>query len=164
VTAALINELAAAQEQAEMLGDHATAHLLARAAAELAARPTQGQIDAAVARWDHWKARHDQVAARVAGLEADAQWRPIETAPKDQDILLGFAPAGDYLEGFVGEGYWIEGDDDGPDNMGHDAGFMDLHYTFFRCARSFGNEAYQHPGLQPTHWRPLPAPPQEQTP
>ena len=88
MTAALIQELAAAQEQAEMLGDHQTAHLLARAAAELASRPTQGQIDAAVSRWDHWRARHDAVAAELAAMRRDAErYRFIRDADKSDDLI-----------------------------------------------------------------------------
>jgi hypothetical protein len=71
--------------------------------------------------------------------------------------MLGFND--DEIGGFVGQGRWHEEDHDGPDNMGHDAGFMDDQYQFFRCARSIGNPAYQHKGLQPTHWMPLPAAP-----
>jgi hypothetical protein len=47
VTAALIQELAAAQEQAEMLGDRDTARLLERAAARVA----ELEADAACFRW-----------------------------------------------------------------------------------------------------------------
>ena len=98
------------------------------------------------------------------GDDADG-WMPIETAPKHtehgvvQHLLLGYAPDETHEDGFVSQGYWMEADDDGPDNMGHDAGFVDVHFTFFSCGRSFGAESYRSSGLQPTHWRHLPTPP-----
>lgn len=88
-----------------------------------------------------------------------AGWRDIASAPKDETpIILGYAPDGDDAD-YVGQGRWHEEDHDGPDNMGHDAGFMDDQFDFFRCARSFGNPDYQHEGVQPTHWMPLPPAP-----
>ena len=89
-----------------------------------------------------------------------SEWQPIETAPRDgTQIILGRQGDDEYDCSFVGEGYWIEADEDGPDNMGHDAGFVDMHFDFFRCARSFGNPKYRIKGIQPTHWQPLPPPP-----
>jgi hypothetical protein len=83
-------------------------------------------------------------------------WQPIESAPKNRRILL----ADDY---FVGEGYWYEPSADGPDEMGNDGGFADMHHTYFRFPRSFGAEEYRDPkGLQPTHWMPMPSPPDTQ--
>lgn len=80
------------------------------------------------------------------------EWQPIETAPKLGHILIADSE-------FVGEGFWQEALEDGVDYMGNDAGFMDAHYRYFRCGRSFGADAYRDPGLQPTHWMPLPPPP-----
>lgn len=34
---------------------------------------------------------YDEVIARVKALEADKGWRPIETAPKDEDVLIAAA-------------------------------------------------------------------------
>lgn len=89
-----------------------------------------------------------------------SEWQPIETAPKDgQPIILGRSGNDDVCP-FSGQGRWYEEDHDGPDNMGHDAGFLDDEFQFFSCARSFGNPAYQSAGTQPTHWMPLPEPPE----
>ena len=92
-------------------------------------------------------------------------WRPIETAPKytehgvRQHLMLGYAPDEIHEDGFVSQGYWMEAEEDAPDNMGHDGGWVDVHFDFFRCGRSFGAEAYRSAGTQPTHWKPLPPPP-----
>ena len=46
------------------------------------------------------------------------------------------------------------GEDDGPDNMGFDAGWVGM---FALPGRSFGNPDYMRPAqFQPTHWMPLP--------
>jgi len=98
---------------------------------------------------------------RLARAEAEG-WRPIESAPRDgSKIMLGYIPDEEHEFGFVGQGRWWPSDDDGPDNMGHDAGFMDCDFEFFQCGRSFGNPDYMGRGLQPTHWQPLPSPPKE---
>ena len=103
--------------------------------------------------WEVWQARSTLSGSAGSG-EA---WQPIATAPTDgSPVILGYMPSDDYPTAFVGQGRWVESDDDGPDNMGHDAGFVDDCYTFFHCGRSFGNPKYQGPGLQPTHWQPLP--------
>lgn len=92
-------------------------------------------------------------------------WMPIETAPKytehgvSQHLLLGYAPDEIHEDGFVSQGYWMEAEEDAPDNMGHDGGWVDVHFDFFRCGRSFGAEAYRSAGTQPTHWMHLPPPP-----
>lgn len=45
-------------------------------------------------------------------------------------------------------------EEDGPQEMGHDAGFIGY---FAFPARSFGNPEYFRPAqFQPTHWMPLP--------
>jgi hypothetical protein len=66
-----------------------------------------------------------------------SEWLPIETAPKDRDLIL--------TDGvYVGQGGWITDMDQGADYEGqlHCAGWWSV------------------PGdLTPTHWMPLPAPP-----
>ena len=92
-------------------------------------------------------------------------WQPIETASKytehgiRQHLLLGYAPDEIHEDGFVSQGYWMEPEEDAPDNRGHDGGWVDVHFDFFSCGRSFGAEAYRSTGTQPTHWQPLPAAP-----
>lgn len=87
-------------------------------------------------------------------------WQPIATAPKHCHILLGYPCDDDVApDGYVSQGFWTEGYADGPDDMGHDGGFVDCKFEFFRCPRSFGIESYRTKGLQPTHWMPLPAAP-----
>jgi hypothetical protein len=52
---------------------------------------------------------------------------------------------------------YSEIDEDGPDCMGHDAGFIG--YKFAMAGRSFGNPQYKYPSIgQPTHWMLLPEP------
>lgn len=94
---------------------------------------------------------HDMAAQQAA--QATAGWQPIETAPKNGGAILIANDA------FVSQGYWVNAVEDAPDEMGHDAGFVDCFHNYFYCSRSFGNEQYMNPGNQPTHWQPLPAPP-----
>lgn len=89
-------------------------------------------------------------------------WQPIETAPRDGSvILLGLIEDTEDDRGSaVAPGRWMVGYGDAPDDMGHDDGFMDLEFQTFRCPRSFGNPKYRTAGRQPTHWMPLPPPPE----
>ena len=87
----------------------------------------------------------DAVKARVQALEGQG-WQPIETAPKEFDstgitqrIILGFAPDEEDYTSPSCEGYWRS---DG----------------WVSSLDAFTPVAY----LQPTHWRPLPAPPRRE--
>lgn len=103
--------------------------------------------------------------ARKAQEPAPSAWLPIESAPRDGTmILLGRAEEEMEHDGLSLPGRWHEGSCDGPDEMGHDAGFMDDgFFGYFRCGRSFGNPDYQHSGHQPTHWQTMPNPPAKET-
>lgn len=92
------------------------------------------------------------------------EWQPIETAPKHKrPILLARAAGDDEYMAVVTIGWWVEAYPDGPDEMGHDAGFTDYNFDCFRPGRSFGNPTYMYEARQPTHWMPLPEPPKGET-
>ncbi len=80
----------------------------------------------------------DCVAERIAEAVAEIKrlrgdhWQPIETAPQGEPVLLGFVGAFHPLVGHNEDGVWGE--------LTPDMGF------------------FVYP-TQPTHWRPLPAPP-----
>ncbi len=77
------------------------------------------------------------VSAPLAQAQIVSGWQPIETAPKDGTIILG---------------YWLGGK--------HDCA---IHATKFWVGRWWEpNEDY--PQSEPTHWMPLPAAPQKEKP
>lgn len=87
-----------------------------------------------------WETSYSAEAMRAYAAEAVrvAQgWRPIETAPKDGTQILAWAP--DFYPGFYGVAEWAEKQDWRPETV---AGW-------------FWNYA-----TRPTHWMPLPTPPQ----
>jgi hypothetical protein len=80
-------------------------------------------------------------------------WRPIELAPKDGTHVFVWTREG------LGTAWFAEAEDDGPDSMGHDAGWWAIDLP---CdpGRHIGNPAYfREAANQPTHWMPLPEPP-----
>lgn len=83
-----------------------------------------------------------------------SEWQPIETAPKDGTDLLLYTAEG------ITQGQYLDPEKDGPDSMGHDGGWMSYDgYSY--PGRSFGNPKYFcDPQAQPTHWMPLPEPPE----
>jgi hypothetical protein len=105
--------------------------------------------------------RRYEVIRRALSAPSREVWQPIETAPKDKDIILGYnKKAGDDDDcEIVTQGRWYEAVEDGYDYMGHDAGWMDNEHSYFHFPRSFGVEAYMTSGKQPTHWMPLPPSP-----
>jgi len=89
------------------------------------------------------------------------KWQPIETAPKDGTRILLGEPRSAISDGICTVGNWIDSLEDGQDYMGHDAGFIDVDYNDFNPSRSFGNPSHRYTGVQPTHWMPLPDPPED---
>lgn len=120
---------------------------------------------------EHWKedyrkqARASLSAAEAHGWMLERGWQPIETAPRDGAmILLGRPESEDRDEVAISAaGYWLEPEPDFPDSMGHDGGFTDVEYGSFQPGRSIGNPSHMLEARQPTHWRPLPTPPHEDT-
>ena len=100
-----------------------------------------------------WNTRHG------AG-DAEA-WRSIDSAPRDGTRIILGRPDLDGDGGISVAGYWLEELEDGVDYMGNDGGFTDVDFQVFQPGRSFGAESHRYAGNQPTHWRPLPAPPSE---
>lgn len=107
-----------------------------------------------------------EVLASILREYAEGGWRDISTAPKDGTVILLFCPKGDGTPGNTyrvtagnwesdpggtteyrdREGRWIDQDDrDGWEGwISWDGGFSE-------------------DTMMPTHWRPLPSPPQEQS-
>lgn len=115
---------------------------------------------------DDWISPKIAAAVALTALEAEGMvvvpgWQPIESAPKDgTHILLGSPDNEDDETAEVSTlGWWQDAEDDGPDYMGADGGFVDHAFSEFYPGRSFGNPAYQRAGTQPTHWQPVPDPP-----
>lgn len=76
-------------------------------------------------------------------LAEATQWRPIETAPTDQRLILFYTPA--WLEYAIGQ--WE------PDEPGGSAGWV-------RFDAGSGEHSISHESHgEFTHWMPLPAPP-----
>jgi hypothetical protein len=109
---------------------------------------------------DHCKA-YELLFKECGELRKDAEWREIDSAPKDGTVILLGRPANDDEDraAVSTPGRWFEGYEDSVDDMGHNSGFMDLDFQEFSCPRRFGAEKYRTEGNQPTHWKPLPPPP-----
>ena len=75
----------------------------------------------------------------IKKLKAENEWQPIETAPKDGTVFLG------YKRGQFRECYKVPRDDCDMWCFGGTSGADDL-----------------FPNIKPTHWMPLPAAPKEQ--
>ena len=83
------------------------------------------------------------------------EWKTIDSAPKDGDQIICWTPEG------VDVCWYEETDGDGPQTKGSDSGWFGfLHGTY--PGRSFGNPKFFYEASnQPTHWQPLPQPPEE---
>jgi hypothetical protein len=73
----------------------------------------------------------DRIEAKIEELESKKQWQPIETAPKDESVLLLLENPRNIIEAYMTETGWVD------------------------CWCS-----YVAP-YKPTHWMPLPEPPKE---
>ena len=80
--------------------------------------------------------RETELLAANAALKAENEWQPIETAPKDGTVFLG------YKLGQFRECYKVPRDDCDMWCFGGTSGADDL-----------------FPNIKPTHWKPLPKPP-----
>jgi hypothetical protein len=70
-----------------------------------------------------------------------SNWEPIETAPKDGSVILLCWPFGDHVDGpHIETGSWMK---------------------LSGYAAHWCRAGKWTPGLDPTHWMPLPAPPKE---
>ena len=81
---------------------------------------------------------YSDLASRIDAHLAGGGWMPIETAPKDGTIFLG------YQNGKYGEAYFVPRDDC---EMWHFRGSTGAAHYFPEC--------------KPTHWQPLPSLPKE---
>ena len=77
-----------------------------------------------------------KLETELAALKAENEWQPIETAPKDGTVFLG------YKRGQFRECYKVPRDDCDMWCFGGTSGADDL-----------------FPNIKPTHWMPLPKPP-----
>lgn len=96
----------------------------------------------------------------VAGMSEVGNWLPIETAPTDGTPVLLYAPGmrnWNRLDGMpdMVVGLWVPRDELGG-VMGWFSDIGDIEGGY----DSMG-DYFEHTRLSPTHWQPLPAPPDE---
>ena len=106
------------------------------------------------------KEAHDHIARAAIKAHTEClKWQPIETAKEDGEKILLYLS-----EGNIVDGWWEPKEDDGPESMGHDAGWHDEAVST-SPSRSFGNPKYYNEAINPpTHWSPRPEDPEEKTP
>ena len=108
-------------------------------------RPAQGEREAntelAVAAVNFLRAH----SAEIAGALRDAEgWQPIETAPRDGSRILAMI-----------RWSWS----DGTDGEAQDVIYWCAGGKFWVCGTPMNYVQGLDEGVEPTHWRPLPAPP-----
>ena len=80
----------------------------------------------------------DDLAAEAVQSLLDGDWQPVETAPRDGTPLLLFARASTATASIVLVGWYL------------------THWDWIECCFAPNSPV----GIVPTHWMPLPAPPQ----
>jgi len=85
------------------------------------------------------------------GFALDAQWRDIADAPKDGTQVLGWNEEGAEIV------WWEDACTDQPDQPGHDGGWFG---TYAFPGRNKDDRYHSESQGQPTHWMPLPTPPE----
>jgi len=86
-------------------------------------------------QWVSWS-EYDKLKAEVERLRKAGEWQPIETAPKDMTRVLG------YVEEYIVVMWWFT----------------------YSNGRSCWETVDGESEVDPTHWMPLPKPPQEGKP
>lgn len=85
-----------------------------------------------------------------------SKWQPIETAPTDGTFVWCYANGEQF------SARWLDECPSAPDDYGHDAGWSSK-CGWCAPGNSGLRPEYQWPPLnQPTHWMPLPEPPERQ--
>jgi hypothetical protein len=83
----------------------------------------------------------------------DMKWQPIETAPKDGTEVLVWCDEG------LDIASWSNEEPDGPDSMGHDAGWWGTRQPMDPGRHTGNPEYYRDAENQPWAWMPAPAAP-----
>lgn len=95
----------------------------------------QGEYDVRYVRADIHESQLAELRDEIARLKAEREWLPIETAPKDGTLVLGYFPGACVLKVYCkSSGIWHQWHED--------------------------YEVSVYP--PPTHWQPLPPPPTEE--
>ena len=92
---------------------------------------------------------HGAIPALIARIRAAEEWQPIETAPKDGARFLGYGRHGEKPHPGAGKG--VEPGDHWWGIIGWDVWRPNHIWVFSKDGAPTWSE--------PTHWRPLPAPP-----
>lgn len=83
------------------------------------------------------------------------EWQPIETAPKHTDILLFRPDAGVFFGQLTYCAEWLTEADIEREGLGEDVLFAEDFWAF-----DYDGASRCELDLKPTHWMPLPDPPQ----
>lgn len=75
------------------------------------------------------------------------EWQPIETAPKDGTIIIGFVPKPDDIYSGVCDVKWIEEE------------YQEINGIKYKFGGHFGKPSYNNVVVRPSHWIPLPETP-----